>query len=496
MNVLLLPILIPFLTAIACILQWRHIRRQRWTSLLGSVGLFVGTLLVFTKVYQDGPIALQPGGWQAPFGITWVADLLSAIMLVLAGLMGLAVAVYARADIDERREQLGYHPLYQTLMMGVCGSFITGDIFNLYVWFEVMLIASFVLLGLGGERRQLEGAVKYVTMNVLASAIFLASVGILYALTGTLNMADLRGALAAAPQGLVITLSMMFLLAFGIKSALFPLYGWLPSAYHTPPTAVSAIFSGLLTKVGIYALIRVFTLLFVQDIAYTHHTILLALAGLTMLTGVLGAASQNQIRRILSFHIVSQIGYMIMGLALYSPLALAGAIFYIIHHIIVKTNLFLMSGVINRLRGTNKLKKLGGLYVKRPFLALLFLIPALSLAGIPPLSGFWAKFALVRAGLADEQYLIVVVSLVVSVLTLFSMTKIWSEAFWKAEPSESPDADVPPADWWQRIAPIAILAVITVVIGLSAEWVFELSWETAVQLLDPTLYVQVVLGES
>lgn len=492
MQLILLPIAIPFLTGIICVLAYKNQRVQQVVSMVGAMGLFTAVITLFIHVYQNGPISMQPGGWPAPFGITWVVDLLSAIMLVLAGLMTVAVAVYATVDIDDQRQSLGYHPLYHFLMMGVCGSFITGDIFNLYVWFEIMLISSFVLLELGGARRQLEGAIKYMTLNVIASAIFLGGVGILYGLTGSLNMADLHGALSGAPQGMVLTLAMMFLVAFGIKAALFPLYGWLPAAYHTPPTAISAIFSGLLTKVGVYALIRIFTLMFVQDVGYTH-TILLWVAGLTMVFGVFGAASQNEFRRILSFHIVSQIGYMIMGLALFTPLALAGAIFYIIHHIIVKTNLFLVSGAVNRLKGTYHLKKIGGLYKNRPFLGILFLIPALSLAGIPPLSGFWAKFALVRAGLEAESYWIVVAALFVSVLTLFSMTKIWAYAFWSPEPEDGADLDVPAADWWGRVLPIAALCVFTLIISFSAEWVFQLSMQTAEQLLNPSLYIDTVL---
>jgi multicomponent Na+:H+ antiporter subunit D len=368
-------------------------------------------------------------------------------------------------------------------------------LFNLYVWFEVMLIASFVLLALGGERSQLEGALKYVTLNLISSAIFLAALGVLYGLVGTLNMADLHLQLKTTPYtGLVKTLAMMYLIAFGIKAAIFPLFFWLPSSYHTPPVAVSAIFAGLLTKVGVYTLIRVFTLLFTQDVAYTH-TLLLVAAGFTMLSGVLGAAAQNEFRRILSFHIVSQIGYMVMGLALFTPLALAGSVFYIVHHIIVKTNLFLVSGVVHRLRGTYRLKELGGLYRVYPVLGILFLIPALSLAGIPPLSGFWAKFILVRAGLETEQYLIVATALVVSLLTVFSMTKIWAEVFWKANPEVEPiQLDQPRllTSLALMIAPIAVLAGITVVISLYSEPLFQLALRAAEQLLDPTGYIEAV----
>jgi multicomponent Na+:H+ antiporter subunit D len=403
--------------------------------------------------------------------------------------------------MDVQREQFGYYPFFQILLMGVCGAFLTGDIFNLYVWFEVMLVASFVLMALGGERAQTEGAIKYVTLNLMSSAIFLAATGILYGIFGTLNMADLALRVAdTGQQGLVSIIATLFLVAFGIKAAAFPFFFWLPASYHTPPPAVSAIFSGLLTKVGVYVLIRIFTLIFVQDIGYTH-TIILVIAGLTMVTGVLGAMAQNEFRRILSFHIISQIGYMIMGLAIFTPLALAGSVFYIIHHIIVKTNLFLVSGVVFKLKGTYELKKLGGLYNIYPVLSVLFLIPALSLAGVPPLSGFFAKFVLVKAGLEVGQYVVITAALLVSLLTLFSMSKIWAEVFWKP-----PTSNV--SNWGRQIEenkgvsvqllllPVVVLAAITTIIGLAAEPVFNLALQTAEQLLDRAVYIQAVMGEK
>jgi multicomponent Na+:H+ antiporter subunit D len=292
---------------------------------------------------------------------------------------------------------------------------------------------------------------------------------------------------------------MLFLAAFGIKAALFPFFFWLPASYHTPPVAVSAIFAGLLTKVGVYSLIRVFTLLFVQDVGYTH-SLILVISGLTMVTGVLGAVAQNEFRRILSFHIISQVGYMVMGLALFTPLALAGSIFYIIHHIIVKTNLFLASGVVLQLRGTLELNRLGGLYQRAPVLAWLFLVPALSLAGLPPLSGFWAKLLLVRAGLETGSYLIAATALGVGLLTLFSMTKIWGKAFWGDPPeaagghAATEEARLPLAARLSLYLPMTALALLTVTIGLLAQPVFEISLQAAQQLLDPRIYVQAVLG--
>ena len=498
---LILPILLPMLTGAVCLLAYRSRSAQRMVSLAGAAALLVAAIGLMVDVSEHGYRVAQIGNWPAPYGITLVADRLSALMVLLTGVIGLAVAVYSLASIDRPREAFGYHPLFHFLLMGVCGAFLTGDLFNLYVWFEVMLMASFVLMALGGERAQMAGALKYVTLNLMSSALFLAGLGILYGLAGTLNMADLAAKFATltedGPRALVNTVGMMFLVAFGIKAAMFPVFSWLPASYHTPPVAVSALFAGLLTKVGVYALIRVFTLIFVKDPGYTH-ALILALAGLTMVVGVLGAVAQNEFRRILSFHIVSQIGYMLMGLGLFTPLALAGSVFYIAHHIIVKTNLFLVSGVVRWLSGAFELKKLGGLYQSRPAIAALFLIPALSLAGLPPLSGFFAKLGLIQAGLAADQLVIVIVALAVSFLTLFSMMKIWNEAFWKPAPATHPSAaGVGAGERWNllyaRLIPIVCLAAITVVIGIVAGPVFDYALSTGEQLMNPEHYIRAVL---
>jgi multicomponent Na+:H+ antiporter subunit D len=492
---LVLPILIPLLTAVATLLAWRWRRVQRVLGLVGTAGILASAIGLLHSVTTQGIQVAQMGSWPAPYGISFVADLFSALMVALAGLVGFAVGVYSLASMDARREAYGYYPLYHILLMGICGAFLTGDIFNLYVWFEVMLIASFVLLALGGERAQMEGAIKYVTLNLVSSAIFLTAVGILYGTAGTLNMADLAVAFQNSNNpGLVTTLAMLFLVTFGIKAAIFPLFFWLPASYHTPPVAVSAIFAGLLTKVGVYAMIRVFSLLFVYDISYTH-TLLLVISGFTMLTGVLGAVAQNDFRRILAFHSVSQIGYIVMGLGLFTPLALAGSIFFILHHSLVKSNLFLVSGVANRLEGSYELKKLGGLYHAYPGLSLLFLVPAFSLAGVPPLSGFFAKLVLVRAGLDIEQYAIVAVALGVSLLTLFSMTKIWAEAFWKPTPGPEPAAR---RSYERRervlLGPIILLAAAAVLLGVGFEPVLNLALRAAEQLANPAEYIGAVLG--
>ena len=497
---LILPILIPLITAALCLLCWRHRSVQRLLGALGSAAHLLVALLLLWAVRQDGICAIQVGDWPAPFGITLVADLLSAIMTVLGALMGFAVVIYSLTSMDRGRESFGYYAFFHFLLMGVSGVFLTGDLFNLYVWFEVMLISSFILLALGGERHQLEGAIKYVTLNLISSALFLTALGILYGMLGTLNMADLSLQIGNGQHaGVVSTLSMLFLVAFGIKSALFPLFFWLPASYHTPPVAVSAIFAGLLTKVGVYTLIRVFTLLFSQDIAYTHD-IILVIACLTMVTGVLGAMAQNEFRRILSFHIISQVGYMVLGLGLFTPLALAGSIFYIMHHIIVKTNLFLVSGVARRLQGSYQLAQLGGLYQTAPALTAIFMISAFSLAGIPPLSGFWAKLILVKASLDMTGYIIAATALGVGLLTLFSMAKIWAGAFWGEAPALADSDSEPP---WKTFSlsgkitlylPMILLGALTLTIGMMSEPFFELATNAAEQLLNPAGYVEAVLG--
>ncbi|SDJ49469.1 Na+/H+ antiporter subunit D [Billgrantia gudaonensis] len=500
MNPLIaLPILIPLFSGALSLVFWRFRGMQRFIAVGGTAALLLSGIWLLDAVSEQGILVSQMGGWPAPFGISLVADLLGAIMVLLTGIIGFAVAIYSLASIGRGHVAFGYFPLMHLLLAGVAGAFLTGDIFNLYVWFEVMLVASFALLILGSEKAQMEGAIKYVTLNLMSSVIFLIAVGLLYGKVGTLNMADIAQRLALLEgDGMVDVLAMMFMVAFGIKAAAFPLFFWLPASYHTPPVAVSALFAGLLTKVGVYALYRVFTLIFHHSPGYTHE-ILLWGAGLTMLSGVLGAAAQFEFRRILSFHIVSQIGYMILGLALFTPLAIVGGVFYIMHHIIVKTNLFLISGIVHRLRGTYDLKKLGGIYRRYPWLAVLFLIPALSLAGIPPLSGFFAKFIVIRAAIEAEAYGVTFIALLVGLLTLYSMIKIWAEAFWKTSPEDGdsdPYPEVSHRELWLVGAPVVALAVCTLVIGFNAEPIYALAEASADQLLSPERYIEAVLGAN
>jgi multicomponent Na+:H+ antiporter subunit D len=406
-NQIIATVLIHLFTAIVQLAFWRKTVTQRVLSIVGSFIGFLYALSLFTKVYNGVILTMNAANWEAPFGIVFVADLLSTTMVLLTSIAALAVSIFSAVGVGRARMQYGYFPIFHFLIMGLNGAFLTGDIFNLYVWFEVVIIASFVLLTLGGRKAQLEGAVKYMAMNILASTFFLTGIGILYGITGTLNMADLALKIPEVEDQSIVNLtSMFFLIGFGIKSAVFPLYFWLPSSYHTPPSAVAATFGGLLTKVGIYALFRVFTLIFVPDDFIKIVFIVIGI--MTILTGAFGAIIKGNLRRLFSYLIVCHIGFIIGGLGLYTKMALLGAIFYLIHDLIVKTNLFLIAGLIRQLRGTMDMTKLGGIYAEYPKISLVIALILFSLAGIPPLSGFWPKIYLIEAAFASKNYAFII----------------------------------------------------------------------------------------
>jgi multicomponent Na+:H+ antiporter subunit D len=497
-QILLLPLITALLSAIVSLFFWSSARSQRIVFLVGSFLYLFAAILLFQKVWVSGYVTFQAGSWVAPYGITLIADLFSGGMILLTAILTVIASLYYEGAIKNQQVSNVFHPILHFLVFGLTGAFLAGDVFNLYVWFEVMLVSSFVLFTLGGSRSQLEGSIKYVAINVVSSSLFLAGIGVLYGLTGSLNMAALAERLPLVEnQGLVTLASIFFLVSFGIKSAIFPLFFWLPASYHTPPVAISSLIVGLLTKVGIYTLLRFFTLIFTSDIDYTH-TILIVLSAFTMVVGVLGAAAQIDFRKILSFHIVSQIGYMVMGLAIYTPLAVAGAVFFIIHNILVKTNLFLISGLVKESHGSFALKKLGGVYHTFPFIALLFAISAFSLTGVPPLSGFWGKYLLAVGGFNAQEYLIVGISLFVSILTLFSMTKIWGEVFWKKLPEETTLIISSQTELikrkWLMILPIVLLTVLILLMGLYAKPFVDYSMRVAEQLFDKGAYINAVLN--
>ena len=495
---LALPILLPLAGAALSILFGRSRRVQRTITVSVLSAVLVMAVMLLLEVDRDGAVSTQAGGWPAPLGITLVADRFSAIMLVVGSLMLLAVLIYAIGQPGAERNHVGFQSVYLVLAAGVSAAFLTGDLFNLFVSIEMMLTASYVLITLGGRLEQVRAGMTYVVISLLASVLFIAMLAFVYASTGTMNLADLSTKIGDLPDGLRSALAVLMLVVFGIKAAIFPLFFWLPDAYPTAPSPVTAIFAGLLTKVGVYAIIRTQTLLFPEGTR--PATLLLWLAGATMLVGVLGAIAQGDVKRILSFQIISHIGYMIMGLGLFTVGGLAAAVLYTIHHIVAKTGLFLTGGLIEHAGGSSRLTRLGGMVRTAPVIAVLFMVPALSLIGLPPFSGFVAKFALVDAASASSAYAVMGVAVLVSFLTLYSLMKIWISVFWSPatepldSPPDSPAGGEPLGGPLLMVVPTAVLAAATLAIGLAAGPLYELSLRAATDLLEPTAYVSVVTG--
>ncbi len=495
------PIFFPLLLAIAMLFAWDKVRAQRIMSVAGSVVSLGLAIALFVYTRQEGIVAMQAGNWPAPFGITFVCDTLSAVLVLLTSIAGLAVSIYSTVAIRRVRLKFGYFPVFHILLVGLNGAFLTGDLFNLYVWFEVIIISSFVLITLGGERKQLEGAMKYFTLNMLASIIFLTAIAVIYGLTGTLNLADISLRIAEIENRFLIEVAaMLFFVAFGIKSAVFPLYFWLPASYHTPPDAISAIFAGLLTKVGVYAYIRVFTLVFPGD-AFVREVLVVA-GIITIISGALGALIQNNLRKTFSYLIVSHIGFMIAGLGLGTKLAFVGMSFYLIHDIVVKTNLFLITGLLFRMTGSVSLRDIGGLYSKHPWITLLMAIPLFSLVGIPPLSGFWPKISLFAASFETSSYWVLGALIVGSFLTLVIVAKVWAAVVWKEPVQLSNLGNIALYDSIARrrralyLMPIVLLSLTSLYIGLGAEHIQLISESIASELKHPERYIEVVLGAA
>jgi len=481
-NAAAAPVVIPLLSGLLCAALQR--RRLRWAaSVVGAVAGAAASVWLVVLAREHEVVVLRFGDWPAPYGIVFAVDLLGALMSAIGSWVALCALLALLARPHLRLDGF-FHAGWHLLLAGMNGAFLTGDLFNLYVFFEVLLVASYFLLTLGSTRRQAREAFTYVAVNLVASTTFLVGVALLYAAVGSVNMADLALRLPVAPPGLVRPGVFLLAVAFGVKAAVFPLYAWLPHAYMLPSGAVAAYFGGMLTKVGVYALYRLFTTL--QPLQGPAPAFVLV-AVLTMIFGVLGALAQEEIRRILSFHIVSQIGYMVLGLALGTPAAWAAGIFYVLHHIGVKTALLLVAAAVEVAYGTGALPALSGLAHAHPLLGLAFAVPALSLAGIPPLSGFWAKVLVVQAGSQAGQGPAVAASLAVSLLTLLSMTKILTGAFWgPARERES----IPAVHY----AAIAGVGVLTVVWGLGGGWLLDLTTVAAQRLADPEAYARAVLG--
>ncbi len=441
MNVLALPVLLPLFGGSLLLLVRRSMVR-RWLATAVSAATLVVSVIVAVRTFHGEVLVVQMASWAAPFGITLVADALAGLLLLASNVLALLTVVFAgsslqhapvRGDsalLNRAREAFGAQALLQFLFMGVNMSLLTGDLFNLFVAFEVMLLASYGLLLLGGELPQLREGFKYVVINLVASSVFVITAGMVYGLVGSLNMADIAGRIQAHGGDVRITLlAALLALVFATKAAVFPLGFWLPNSYPVPPAAVSAFFAAVLTKVGVYALVRTFTLMLPGQ--HAIEVALLVLAGLTMLVGALGMVARRRWRHAMAFANVASVGYLVAGAFIGTRAGMTAALYYLMNSIAVIFVLFLVAALAERVAGPNY-RRHGhlGLY---PWLGAGYFAAVLALTGLPPTSGFIGKFALVRSMLAAGGMLHVAVAtaaVLTGLLLLYAATRIWREFFW------------------------------------------------------------------
>lgn len=474
------PLLVPLATAVASTIWAERPRVQGAIGLAGAVLLVGVSLRLIGTVAEAGEVRTALGGWDTPFAIEFVADGVGVSLVVLAAVMGLAALLFQQSDADPAPPSPMFVPLVHALLAGACGAFLTGDLFNLYVWFEVVLVASLGLLVLGHGARHLDAALTFFVLNVVGTVCVLLGVAFVYARTGHLNYAAMAQVTAEMAPGGLLPFVTVLGIGFLVKAAAFPVFAWLPATYHTLPAPALALFAALGTKVGVYALLRTHASVF-PTVAPPTGDVLGWVAVATMVAGVLGAAYHWDMRRILAFHSISQVGYMLLGIALGTAGGSQAALVFALHHSLVKANLFFIAAIACRLGGSYDIRQIGGLYAARPWFGALFLATAFSLVGIPPLSGFWAKFLVVRETLLAGRYVWAAVALIVGALTLYSMLKIWIEAFWRSHPRED---WAPPCD--TRLAPACAVAFgllgITTAFGLWPEPVLQFTAAAAALL--------------
>ncbi|MFT4157846.1 MAG: Na+/H+ antiporter subunit D [Microbacterium sp.] len=435
----LIPLLValPLLGAALALIFGRNARVQSIVTVLTLLSVSVIAAILLVAVDGGTPLAVSVGGWPVPFGIVLYVDRFAALLVLVSSVVLLAVLLFSIGQgiadgVDETPISI-FNPSYLILAAGIFNAFIAGDLFNLYVGFEILLVASYVLITLGSTESRIRTGAVYIVVSLVSSILFLAAIGMIYGALGTVNMAQIAERMTELPQQTQLVLHLMLVIAFGIKAAIFPVSFWLPDSYPTAPAPVTAVFAGLLTKVGVYALIRAETQLFADS---SIDTLLLIVALATMLVGVLGAVAQAELKRILSFTLVSHVGYMIFGLAIATPAAIGATVYYIVHHIIVQTTLFLAVGLVERRAGSTSILRVKGLLKVAPVIAVLYFIPAINLGGLPPFSGFIGKFALFEAAASVGTPLMIVLivgGILTSLLTLYALMRAWNLAFWREE---------------------------------------------------------------
>ncbi|NYF25917.1 Na+/H+ antiporter subunit D [Sporosarcina sp. JAI121] len=489
-NIVVMPMVVPLLTGILLVFLRSQVKIQQLLSIFSIITTAVISVYILNLIQEDGVLRIDFGGWMPPYGISFVADSFSVLLVLTTAIVTGILLIYAFSSIGRAHENMFFYPFVFFLIAGVNGSFLTGDLFNLFVCFEVMLLSSYVLITLGGRKVQLVESIKYISINVLSSWFFLVGIAYLYGTVGTLNMAHLSVRIAEVGQGPLLTvISIIFLLVFSLKSGLL-LYFWLPGSYSAPPTVVAALFGALLTKVGIYAMFRVFTLIFYHEQGVTHLLIGI-MAALTMIGGSIGAIAYNDVRQIVSYNVVIAVGFILVGLAVSTEIAFQGSIYYLIHDMIIKALLFLIAGTMVYLTGTARIEQMSGLIRNYPLLGWLFFITMLSLAGIPPLSGFIGKVYVGQGAIEAGSYLLLAIAFLSSIFVLYSLLRIFMNCFW-GETIINEDDDVPLKKG--MLIPLVLFGILTIVLGIGAEGLAPYVTDAARTLANPEIYIDAVLN--
>lgn len=492
-NLLLFPIIIPLMFAAILMLFPKNLKLQRIIASVGAGLTLISSIFLLATVHSNGVQAITLGSWPAPFGISMVSDLFAALLVVSSSLVTLFVVIYSFSSIGIEREKSFYYPAVLFLMTGVNGAFTTGDLFNLFVFVEVLLMASYALIVHGAEKPQLRESIKYLVVNIISSTLFVAGVAYLYSVTGTVNMADLAVKIPQIGEatGILTVIAVLFLVVFGFKAAIFPLYFWLPGSYQAPPLPILALFGALLTKVGVYAIMRTYTLFFTMNTEFTHG-LLAIIAILTIVAGCIGALAYFDVKKIIIYNIIIAVGVILFGVSQMNEAGINGAIFYLVHDMMIKAVLFFLVGIVAVLFGTSNLRQMGGLIKTYPVLGWTYLIAAFSLAGIPPLSGFPGKLLIIQGGFEGPHFWGSIVILATSLLVLLSALRIFVYAFWG-----EPVATVPlkKSSYHAMFIPTVVLVAITVVFGVGAELFMPFITGAGEVLLNPSIYIDAVLKE-
>ncbi|VXA95185.1 proton transporter component of Na+/H+ antiporter [Exiguobacterium sp. 8H] len=492
-NLPVFPIVIPALAAILMMFMPKRVQLQRAMALGALVITAIVSLFLVHTVSTEGIQTLNLGNWQAPFGITLVSDMLSALLVTTSTLLTLFIVWFAVHYFSDSYEGNYLYISMLFLLVGVNGAFTTGDIFNLFVFFEVFLMSSYVLIVLGGRGVQLRESIKYLLVNIIASALFVMSVALLYGVTGTLNIADLAMKIPLVDNPDVITvIGVLFVIVFGMKGALVPLHYWLPGAYVVAPTPILAMFGALLTKVGVYSILRTYTLLFDGNGEFLQ-TFLMVLAVLTIFIGMTGAIAYNDVKLIIIYNIMIAVGVILYGISVNTQTSLEGSLYYLIHDMIIKAVLFMLVGMMIGITKSGQLRDMGGLITRFPLFGWTFFVAALSLAGIPPLSGFFGKLLIVSGGMDEGELFGPLLVLLSSLFVLYSVMKIFLNGFWGEAKREY---DGPLVPYTKRlILPVFLLLIIAVAYGFGAEAIHPYITQAIEPLVNPEIYIDAVIKE-